>query len=471
MIKTYKMLLLDIDYYNENIHDCDCIIDIARRVDAVGGKTYLVGGWVRDRIKGHNPKDMDIEIHGLTPEQIKDILNKVSNAGLVQKGVSFGVYGIKGYEFDIAMPRTEHCIGVKHTDFEVSVDPFMGVEMASMRRDFTINAMMYDVINQEVIDCHGGMEDLQNGVIRHVNDETYVEDALRVFRAAQFSARFGFSIDESTIALSRTVLDIIPMLSGERIYEELKKALMKAVTPSTFFYMLDKMDALQCWFPELYALKDTPQEPMHHPEGNAFIHTMMVVDEAAKLRGMATNAFSFMVAALCHDFGKAVTTEYNNEKKKYTSYGHDLKGIPLAETLMNRLHFSNSDKKYVMNMVELHMRPNMLAKASKKASKYNGMFDIAISPEDLLLLAKSDALGRKVDIDYSPVELMLKHRLGEYYSLMDTPQVTARDLMNSGIEPGPKMGMLLHCSHKLHLSGVKKEIALKTVLKQNRGEL
>lgn len=470
MTNIIKQALIDSDYFKDNRRDCNCLSIIAHDVKNAGGTAYLVGGWVRDRINGKCPKDMDIEIHGVVPSKIQEILRNAGNCEVMKKGASFGVYGLKNYDFDIAMPRTEHSIGVKHTDFEVSVDPFMGVEMASMRRDFTINALMYDIIADEIVDCHGGMNDMKDGIIRHVNDTTYVEDALRVFRAAQFAARFNFRIADETIELSRTISGLLPMLSAERVYEELKKALLKADKPSIFFEQLDRMNALEYWFPELYALKTTEQEHTHHPEGNAFVHTMMVIDEAAKVRSQVENKFAFMVAALCHDFGKTVTTEFNQVKQKYTSYGHDVKGVPLAEEFMNRLRFSNNDKKYVLNMVELHMRPNMLAKATKKASKFNKLFDIALVPEDLLRLAKADSNGRAIDNDYSIIDDTLQKRLNDYYSLMDKPQVTARDLLENGVTPGPVMGNMLKRAHDLHLSGIRKEIALKTVLKENRSD-
>lgn len=208
---------------------------IVHAVSSAGGKAYVVGGFVRDAIIGKENKDIDFEIHGLDAATIEKILFEVSGSPALKKGSSFGVYGIKGYDFDIAMPRKEHCIGCKHTDFAVSVDPFMGVDEASRRRDFTINSLMYDVDADEIVDCHKGCDDIANRLIRHVCDDTYVEDALRVFRAAQFAARFNFDIAPETIALSRSISGKLEALSGERVESEMNKALMKSEKPSVFF--------------------------------------------------------------------------------------------------------------------------------------------------------------------------------------------------------------------------------------------
>ena len=165
---------------------------IGQRVAAQGGRVYYVGGCVRDRLLGKDSQDVDIEVHGVTPEALEGILDSLGER--LQMGVSFGIYGLKHVCLDIAMPRTEQATGRGHRDFAVSVDPFLGTQKAAMRRDFTINALMEDVLTGEVLDPFGGQEDLRRGILRHVNAQTFVEDPLRVLRAAQFAARFGFSV-------------------------------------------------------------------------------------------------------------------------------------------------------------------------------------------------------------------------------------------------------------------------------------
>ena len=190
---------------------------IAARVAQKGGRTFFVGGYVRDKVMGKENKDIDIEIHGVTPECLGEILDGLGKR--TEMGADFGIFGLKGYDVDIAMPRKEEATGRGHKDFTVYVDPFLGTEKAAKRRDFTMNALMEDVLTGELIDHFGGVEDIRNGVIRHVNSLTFVEDPLRVLRAAQFAARFGFQVADETVALSKTM--DLSALARERIMGEL----------------------------------------------------------------------------------------------------------------------------------------------------------------------------------------------------------------------------------------------------------
>lgn len=449
-------------YFDKNKDDrnVSCMMKIVHAVSSAGGKAYVVGGFVRDAIIGKDNKDIDFEIHGLDAATIEKILFEVSGSPALKKGSSFGVYGIKGYDFDIAMPRKEHCIGCKHTDFAVSVDPFMGVDEASRRRDFTINSLMYDVEADEVVDCHKGCDDIASKTIRHVCDETYVEDALRVFRAAQFAARFNFGIAPETIELSRSISGKLEALSGERVESEMHKALMKADKPSIFFRKLLEMDALGYWFPELTALIDTQQCPEFHPEGNVFEHTMLVIDEAAKVRDRADNPYGFMLAALCHDFGKAKTTFFHKVKQRLVSYGHDQAAKPLIDTFMDRLRMPNSIRSYVQNLTVLHMQPNMYVGNDATDYAFNHMFDQTKHAEDLMLLARCDHFGRGVQIEYAHYEEVLADRLHNYRELMKQPEATADDFMKLGVKPSELLGEMLAMSHKLHLKKTPREKAI-----------
>lgn len=180
-----------------------------------------------------------------------------------EMGASFGVYGLRGYDIDIAMPRQEEATGRGHKDFKIYVDPFLGTYKAAMRRDFTINAMMQDVLTGEIIDHFGGQEDLKKGVLRHVNPHTFAEDPLRVLRAAQFAARFSFSIAPETIELSQTM--DLTTLAHERVMSELEKALLKAAHPSIFFEQMHKMNQLDDWFLHLTQLIGVKQPKKYPP--------------------------------------------------------------------------------------------------------------------------------------------------------------------------------------------------------------
>lgn len=455
-------------YFDKNKDDrnVSCMLKLVHAVSSAGGKAYVVGGFVRDAILGKDNKDIDFEIHGLDASTIEKLLLELSGSHALKKGSSFGVYGIKGYDFDIAMPRKEHCVGSKHTDFAVSVDPSMGAEEASRRRDFTINALMYDVEADEIVDCHNGCNDIASKTIRHVCDETYIEDTLRVFRAAQFAARFGFDIAPETIALSRSISGKLVDLSGERVESEMHKAMMKSERPSVFFRKLLEMNALGYWFPELSALIETQQAPEFHPEGNVFEHTMLVIDQAAKVRDRADDPYAFMLTALCHDFGKAKTTFFNEKKQRLVSYGHDNAAKPLIDSFMDRLRLPNAVRAYVQNLTILHMQPNMYVDNDATDYAFNNMFDKTKHAEDLLLLARCDHFGRGVPLDYARYECKLSARLAKYRELMELPEATADDFMKLGVKPSPLLGEMLVMSHKLHLKGTPCQTAIRLTRNQ-----
>jgi len=438
------------------MNDMDMAIKIAKQVSKNGGQTFLVGGCVRDEILGKEIKDVDIEVHNIEVEKLLEIL---SSLGEVKKiGASFGVFNLKGYDIDIAMPRKEKSSGRGHRDFEIYVDPFIGFKEAAKRRDFTMNALMKDILTGEVIDSFGGVYDLKNKIIRHVNDESFCEDPLRVFRAAQFASRFDFKIDQKTIDLS-SKMDL-SALAFERVFEELKKALLKSDKPSVFFEALRYMNQLSTWFKEVEDLIGVKQPKEHHPEGDVFNHTMLVLNQAAKLRQYAKNPLAFMLAAMCHDFGKAVTTEIN-ENGKVTSYKHELESVKITEAFLDRLNKVNL-KKEVLNLVELHMKPNQMYNIAKKKSMMK-LWDEAICPEDLILLARSDSLGRDKIHDYDEIEKILRASLEDYKNLMKKPQITGKDLISLGLKPGEQFSEYIKFGHKLHLSGVPKEEVLRHV--------
>jgi len=435
---------------------------IAQAAREKGGRTFFVGGFVRDALMKRENKDVDIEIHGVSPQGVADLLDSLGER--LNIGQSFGIFGLKGYDVDIAMPRKETLRGVGHRDFEVCVDPFIGTQKAAVRRDFTVNALMQDVLTGEIVDHFGGQEDLKKGILRHVSGESFGEDPLRVLRAAQFAARFGFDVAEETVELCRGMR--LDSLSRERIEGELKKALLKAEKPSVFFETLRRMDRLSEWFPELEALTGVPQSPKHHAEGDVWTHTMRVIDEAAKLREKCANPLGLMLAAAAHDLGKAVTTEWI--RGDYHAYGHEMKGVPIAEQFLTRITNEKKLIEYALSLVANHMRPNTAAGAGSSVKSTNRMFDEAIDPEALILIALADERGRITAYPSEPPEKFLYERLNIYREIMARPAVMGKDLIAAGLAPGGDFSELLAYARRLHLAGVEKENALKQTLSYAR---
>ncbi len=442
------------------MNDRQMALGIARAVEKAGGRAYFVGGYVRDRLTGAEVKDIDIEVFGVTPEALRGLLAEIGEP--YDKGASFGVIGMRHTDIDVAMPRRESRAGVKHTDFDVKVDPFMTPREASTRRDFTVNAMMLDPLTDEILDFWDGRADLEKKVIRHVSDQTFADDALRVFRAAQFAARLGARVAEETMTLCRAI--DVTHLSRERVYEELLKALLKADRPSVFFRVLQEMDKLKEFFPEIAGLAGVQQNPRFHPEGDVFEHTMLTLDAAAALREMAKEPTNFMLAALMHDLGKQDASEVTDGR--ITSYRHPETGVVLAEAQLRRLTANARTSAYVKNMTLLHMRPNMMAQARSKKLKTRRLFDESACPEDLILLSRADASG-KLDGPYRMEHwTFLRERLADYYDCAARPMVTGADLVEAGYKPGKRMGEMLKRARDLHFSGHEKKRALKMVTRE-----
>lgn len=377
---------------------------IAAAVHEAGGRTFYVGGYVRDRLLGRENKDIDLEVHGVPVRTLEGILSALGEP--VSMGASFGVLGLRHYELDIAMPRSEVATGRGHRDFAVSVDPFLGAEKAARRRDFTINAMMQDVLTGEVLDFFGGREDLERRRLRHVDDRTFAEDPLRVFRAAQFAARFSFSVADQTAALA-SEMDVAA-LPAERVMGELEKALLKAAKPSVFFSVLRRMGQLSVWFPEAEGLG---RDAMDMP------------DRAAALRDRASAPLYFMMAALCAALGCA-------------------QGFP--EKLTNEA----SLMKYVRNMAALCPEPDALCRENAPEGAFMELFDRAACPEDLLLLSRAARTEADPDAERRSADMLALYR-----ERMSRPCVMGRDLIEAGARPGPLMGMALERAHALRLAG------------------
>lgn len=441
-------------------------LELARRLAELvaeqGGRVYFVGGCVRDGLLHRECKDIDVEVHGLTPAQLEGLLDELGTRERV--GESFGIYMLTGYGLDIAMPRRERALGSGHRDFAVEVDPFLGVEGAARRRDFTVNAMMRDVLTGQLFDPFGGQEDLKRGILRHVDDASFGEDPLRVLRGAQFAARFGLEVAEETVTLCRSM--DLSALSRERVEGELEKALLKAPRPSVFFRVLREMEQLDVWFGELAALIGVEQNPKYHAEGDVWEHTMMVLDAAADYRAKVDDPMALMLAALAHDFGKAVSTRLINGALH--AYGHETAGLPLTRRFLSRIVGSARRTRLVLELAEHHMRPNVAAVNHAGVKSTNRMFDCVSEPAALMYLALADSRGKIAPGENVVHEEFLRRRLADYQACMARPRVMGRDLLEAGLTPGSDFADLLAYARKLHLAGIEKESALKQTLSYAR---
>ena len=298
---------------------------LASKVKEKGGRAFYVGGYVRDLLLNIPNKDIDIEVHGIAEKDLVAILNEIGEVDYY--GRSFGIYALRHEDIEVALPRSEKVLGTGHRDFEISVDPDMGYKNAALRRDFTINALMMDVLSHEILDYFNGADDLNKGIIRHVNDVSFVEDPLRVYRAAQFASRFGFKIDERTVELCKGIDTFV--LSKERIEEELKKALLKAERAEIFFECLKEMNQKDVWFKGVNNL------------------SCLMKYESNRIN--ADNKYYFMVLLLALDNGLDFIEAFSNnrELKAYVKRYYELYELINNRTLFTERYLKDSFDDFV----------------------------------------------------------------------------------------------------------------------------
>jgi tRNA nucleotidyltransferase (CCA-adding enzyme) len=435
------------------------IIRLAEIIKENGGRALLVGGCVRDFLMGVEPQDFDVEVYNVEPHKLREILNRFGKVDAV--GEAFTVYKI-GNNLDVSLPRRERKTGRGHRGFTIEGDPQMSFEEACRRRDFTINAILQDVLTVEIIDPFNGRADITRKLIRVVARETFVEDSLRVLRAAQFAARFDFEIEPETAALCRSI--DLSDLPKERIWGEFEKLLLKAEKPSIglkWFYDLKIADKL---FPELTALVGVPQNPEWHPEGDLDVHTLLVVDEARKLIEDLPypKRVTVMLGALCHDFGKPVTTRFFDGA--WRSHGHDEAGVEPTVSFLDRLGIFTLDgydvRNQVVELVRNHLRPGEFYK--NRADLGDGAFRRLARRVELDLLyrvAKADSLGRNAP--WLPPEKLKNAEAQEWFieKVKDlkveraAPQriLMGRHLIELGLKPSPRFKEILDAVYEMQL--------------------
>jgi tRNA nucleotidyltransferase (CCA-adding enzyme) len=426
---------------------------IARAIRDAGGRALIVGGWVRDTLMGAASKDLDLEVYHLPADRLKMLLARFGSVNTV--GESFTVYKVAG--IDVALPRRESRTGRGHRAFEVTGDPDLPHADAARRRDFTINAISWDPLTGEYLDPFDGRRDLATRLLRAVDIRTFGEDSLRVLRAIQFAARFEFRLEDQTRDLCRGIaLDDLP---SERVWGEMEKLLLLAARPSIGFALGLDLLVIDRLFPEIQALVGCEQEPEWHPEGDVWIHTLMVIDQARTRIDDLDRARKIvvMLGAVCHDLGKPLTTAFLDGRIR--SIDHEQEGVAPASAVLDRLNIHTIDgfdvRHQVLGIVAHHLKPGMFRQSPTPVS--DGAFRRLAQKVDLELLArvaKSDCLGRTGGFDCSAMDWFLARAraLGVQHAPPE-PLVKGRHLLALGLSPGPRVGAILKQVYERQLDG------------------
>ncbi len=327
-------------------------IEFCEKVYHLGGKAYIVGGWVRDLLRGVVAHDKDYALCGLCET---DFVAAFPEA--IRIGKSFPVYllTIDGAKCEVAFARSELKSGEGYRGFSVVFTPEITIEEDLYRRDSTMNSIAYDVLTKEMIDPYQGSTDIAHKVIRAVSKH-FVDDPVRALRAARQAAQFGFTIDEQTIGYMRQCRREIQLEPKERLVGELEKALSTDM-PSKFFYALGDAELLDVTFPHIYALLGKIQPKKYHPEGDAFVHTMQVLDAVA----LMNNRIEVRFAALVHDIGKGVTPAVMLPHH----YGHEKRGTKVLAQWNQSMTLPRNWIKCADFVIKEHMRVNVMTHDGK----------------------------------------------------------------------------------------------------------
>lgn len=327
------------------------MLEIAQKIKQAGGTLYLVGGAIRNHLLNMPVTDKDYCVTGLTKEQFQTLFPKAKI-----QGKDFPVFILN--QTEIALARKERKIGKGHKEFEFLTNPSITIEEDLARRDLTINSIAQDVLTGKIIDPFHGREDIEKRILRKTTD-AFAEDPLRVYRVARFMATLGnnFSVEVDTLKAMHQLKGELLTLSKERIFTEFRKALASS-RPSLFFETLKQAGILEVHFPEIANLIGQTQPEKYHPEGDAYNHTMIVVNNSVEL----TDNLAIRFSCLVHDLGKGITPK----DMLPHHYGHDEKGIKLVQTLSNRIGVPNSWMKCGKTAAKWHMKGGIFEQMTPK---------------------------------------------------------------------------------------------------------
>ncbi len=410
-------------------------IAIVRRLHEEGYEAYLAGGCVRDELLGKSPQDYDI-VTGARPEAVQKIFSHTAAVG-TQFGVVLVM--IDREPFEVATFRYD---GPYLDGRHPSHVRFASLKEDILRRDFTINGMVYDPLTDKVIDLVGGREDLSRRSVRAIGDPTtrFQEDRLRMVRAIRFAAGLGFEIEDETLRAIRDQAPNITQISWERIGEEITRILTEG-QPKRGFELLDVTQLLRVLIPEMELLKGVEQSPDFHPEGHVFTHTLLTLTHL--VRPTETLAYG----CLLHDIAKPVCIK--KEGERITFYGHTEKGAEMAVEILQRLKRSRAVWEKVAYLVGNHLRhtqaPKMRLSTLKRFLGEDGI-------EELLELARIDALSANGDLQYYH---FCKEKIAELKreEIHPEPLLRGRDLTAMGFTPGPLFRDILTGVEEAQLEG------------------
>jgi poly(A) polymerase len=401
----------------------DAAKQAVQRLQTAGFTAYWAGGCVRDTLMGRQPKDYDIATNA-TPDQVAALF-----PDSVMVGKSFGVVRapLKGIFMEVATFRKDISYSDGRRPDEVSFsDPLADAE----RRDFTINAMFYDPLTDRILDYVGGRQDLDARVVRFVGEPAarIREDHLRMFRAARFASTLDFSLDPKAANAIRENASLASGISAERTRDELTRLLQEARRAGEALAMLDDLGLLEIVLPEVAALKNQPQPPKFHPEGDVFRHTVLM------LNLMESRSLALVWSVLLHDVGKPGTVRSTPERLRFD--GHAEHGAEMAKDIMRRLRFSNDDIGIVASCVHNHMKT--LSVRQMRQSTLRKLAGASTFPLDLEL-HRLDCLASHGDLGNYEFLLNFSKQVAAE-PILPAPWVKGDDLMAMGIPAGREVG-------------------------------
>jgi poly(A) polymerase len=444
--------------------------EIVRTLRAKGHQAYFAGGCVRDLLLGHEPADYDVATDA-TPQQVMQIFPQTYAVGeqfgvvLVPQSKNDGATGVPSTSagqaparhaesrnalVEVATFRSDvsYSDGRHPDEVRFSKDP----REDAQRRDFTINGMMLDPLvldnlvldkTDGILDFVGGRNDLKAGIIRAIGDphRRITEDKLRMLRAVRFAARFDYQIDPATLAAIQKLAPGIHQVSSERVREELSKMLTEGQARRAF-ELLDTTKLLPEVLPEITAMKGVEQPPQYHPEGDVFVHTLLLLE---KLPPGVSKTLAW--GALLHDVGKPSTFRIAPDRIRFD--GHVEVGVKMAAEILSRLRFSNHETDQILALVDNHMRFGQVERMKQSTLK---KFLRLPAFDEHLELHRIDCLSSHGQLDaYEYTREQMRSLPPE--AIRPTPLITGRDLIEAGYEPGPRFTEILAAVEDAQLEG------------------